>query len=99
MSQQSIIYNTDTLHPPIGAPTDEFLLLSHLDSYIIEDNTGLYNLEDNSGHYVLESDTGNLGNILQSSGDKLIIITGFTSRITEVSETRRLEDGGQRITE
>lgn len=97
MSQQIILYNTDTIHPiDVGG---EFLLLSHLDSYILEDGTGLYELEDGTGHYVLESDTGNFGNILQSNGDTLIITTGFTSRITEVSETRRLEDGGQRITE
>jgi len=99
MTQIRAWYNLNTLHPPSAPPTDEFMLLSHLDSYILEDATGLYNLEDNSGHYVLESDTGNLGNILQSNGDKLIITTGFTTRITEVSETRRLEDGDQRITE
>jgi len=49
------------------------LLLSHLDSYVIEDGFGLYNLEDNSGHYILESDSGSAGNLLQSNGDKLLL--------------------------
>ena len=57
---------------PAGGAADE-ILLSHLDSYIIEDGFGLYNLEDNSGHYILESDSGSAGNLLQSNGDKLLL--------------------------
>jgi hypothetical protein len=58
-------------HPPVAA-TDA-LLLSHLDSYVMEDGQGLYELEDGTGHYTLESDTGTAGYLLQSTGDKILL--------------------------
>ena len=51
----------------------DVLLLSHLESYIIEDALGLYNLAVHSGHYILESDSGSLGTLLQSTGDKILL--------------------------
>ena len=64
--------NAFLLYPAVGGAADE-LLLSHLESLIIEDALGLYNLEDNSGHYIIESDSGSLGTLLQSNGDKLLL--------------------------
>ena len=65
------LINPHIKFPPAAAV--DALLLSHLDSYILEDATGLYNLEDNTGHYVLEEDSGTPGFILQSTGDKILL--------------------------
>ena len=70
MSQ--IVINSFITFAAAPPPTDA-LLLSHLDSYVIEDGLGLYEIEDGTGHYVLEEDSGTPGFILQSIGDKILL--------------------------
>jgi len=71
MSQVRVIYDINTIHPPVAAA--DALILSQLDSYAIENGNDLYLIETSPGHYVLESDTGTSGFILQSIGDKILL--------------------------